>query len=124
MVLQVVPEELYRAGALVDECQAAVGRVVVNAGSEGAFGLPVLASAVARFAYHFEDRASQDASRAVELADGLVVARRDFVNTDEEAADGARALGDSSRKFGGGHSNGAMVEREVGRVFSYRGLTI
>ncbi|MDO4901643.1 hypothetical protein [Actinomyces sp.] len=124
MVLQVVPEELSRAGALLDECQASLGRMVVNTGSEGAFGLPVLASAAARFAYHFKDRASRDASSAVELADGLMAAQRDFENTDEEAADGARTLGDSSRQFGGGPSNGTMVEREPGRVVSYRGLTI
>lgn len=123
VVLQVVPEELSRGGALLDECRAAVGRVVVNTGSEGAFGVPVLVSAAARFAYHFEDRATQDASRAVELADGLLVAQRDFTNTDEEAADGARVLGDSSHRFGRGHSNGTVVDREAGRVVSYHGLT-
>ncbi|RAX19086.1 hypothetical protein DRB07_14855 [Actinomyces sp. Z3] len=123
MVLQVVPEESSRGGALLEECQAAVGSVDVNTGSEGAFGVPVLASAAARFAYHFEDRATQGASRAVELAEGLVAAQRDFTNTDEEAADGARVLGDSSHQFGRGHSNGTVLDRDTGRVVSYRGLT-
>ncbi|WP_139240862.1 hypothetical protein [Actinomyces glycerinitolerans] len=123
VVLQVVPEESSRGGALLEECQAAVGGVVVNTGSEGAFGVPVLASAAARFAYHFEDRATQGASRAVELADGLVAAQRDFTNTDEEAADGARALGELSHRFGSGHSSGTVVDRDTGRVVSYRGLT-
>ncbi|MBE6476373.1 MAG: hypothetical protein E7Z95_12595 [Actinomyces succiniciruminis] len=95
----------------------------MNTGSEGAFGVPVLASAAARFAYHFEDRAPQGASRAVELAEGLVVAQRDFTNTDEEAADGARALGELSHRFGRGHSSGTVVDRETGRVVSYHGLT-
>lgn len=123
MVLQVVPEELGRVRGFLEKCEASLGRVYVNTGGEGAFGVPVLVCAAARFAYHFEDRATQGASRAVELAEGLVAAQRDFTNTDEEAADGARVLGDSSHQFGRGHSNGTVLDRDTGRVVSYRGLT-
>ncbi|RAX24551.1 MULTISPECIES: hypothetical protein [unclassified Actinomyces] len=123
MVLQVVPEELGRVRGFLEKCEASLGRVYVNTGGEGAFGVPVLVCAAARFAYHFEDRATQGASRAVELADGLVVAQRNFTNTDDEAADGARALGESSHRFGHARSNGIVIDRGTGRVVSYHGLT-
>jgi len=123
VVLQVVPEELGRVRGFLEECEHSLGRVYVNTGGEGAFGVPVLACAAARFAYHFEDRAARDASRAVELADGLVAAQRDFASTDEEAADGARALGESSHRFGHARSSGIVTDPGTGRVVSYHGLT-
>lgn len=96
MVLEVNGEELVRAASLADECGQEMFTVRVSGEGEGVLGSSVLAAATTAFASARTDEVARAASRAGRMADGAREALSLLTSADENAAAGARALGQSS----------------------------
>ncbi|RJF40011.1 hypothetical protein D4740_12670 [Actinomyces sp. 2119] len=93
MVLQVNLEELGTARSLAGQSAASLEGVHPEEGSQAVFGQAVLTGAAQAFAWECRQAARRGGQRADSLVEGLSWSMNAYEETDQEAAQGARAIG-------------------------------